>query len=179
MNNYHLFFLAIIAFALFTPHTQAADNQYIKQAYFDSDSSRNAELDQYWNNLSRTVREGDFIGYKEAYHEDAVVIFAVGKNKTSVSIAEALDNWKEGFLETKEGKRKDNVDFRFSQRLGNEDTAHETGIFHFTSKNSDGETTSNSYIHFEMLLVKRNGEWLSLMEYQKSIATAAEWEALK
>ena len=41
-----------------------------------TDSLRIAELDAFWTEASRTVREGDFEGYKAAYHEDAVVIFA-------------------------------------------------------------------------------------------------------
>lgn len=33
--------------------------------------------------------------------------------------------------------------------------------------------------HFEMLLVKRNGKWLGVMEYQKSTAIMKEWKVLK
>lgn len=34
----------------------------------------------------------------------------------------------------------------------------------------------DDYVHFEMLLVKRNG-WKLLMEYQKGPATEEEWDA--
>jgi ketosteroid isomerase-like protein len=53
-------------------------------------SNRINDLDSYWAELSRTVREGDFQGYAKTYHDDAVVVFAVGNNKTSVAIADAL-----------------------------------------------------------------------------------------
>jgi len=143
------------------------------------DSLRLAELDDYWIELSRTVNEGDFEGYKAAYHEDAVVIFASGQNKVSLPITTALANWKQGFSDTKAGKTKDGVEFRFSQRIGDETTAHETGIFHFKSIDSNGKILGDYLVHFEMLFVKRNDVWIALMEYQRSEATEEEWEALE
>ena len=144
----------------------------------EEDPSRIEQLDAYWDALSQTVKDGNFEGYESLYHPDAVIVFAVGQNKTSVPISKAMENWKQGFLDTQSGKVSANVEFRFSQRIGNETTAHETGIFHYQSKNSDGELTADSYIHFEMLFVKMNGQWLSTMEYQKSQATKEEWDAL-
>lgn len=143
------------------------------------DSARLAELDQYWTELSRTVREGDLEGYAATYHEDAVVIFASGKNKVSLPISTALAGWKQGFQDTKAGKVSSDVSFRFSQRIGSETTAHETGIFYYTSGDGTSENKASYITHFEMLLVKRNGLWIGLMEYQKSDATEEEWEALK
>ena len=141
------------------------------------DTSRLAALNMYWNDLSRTVQEGDHVGYEALYHEVAVVVFGVGENKSSRSISKAMVGWKQGFQDTKTGKVKSNVKFRFSQRINNEDSAHETGIFSYGSS-SDGKTAEPSYIHFEMLLVKRSGKWYGVMEYQKSKATEAEWAAL-
>ena len=43
---------------------------------------------------------------------------------------------------------------------------------------SEGKV-KDEYIHFECLLVKKNGKWKTLMEYQKAEATLKEWEALK
>ena len=140
-------------------------------------SNRINELNAYWKELSRTVREGDFEGYGDTYHDDAVVIIAVGENKTSVAIASALEGWKQGFIDTQNGDVKSDVEFRFSQRIGNENTAHETGIFNYTSKGARSDV--NIFVHFEMLLVKKDGKWLGIMEYQKSNATKEEWESLK
>ena len=72
---------------------------------------------------------------------------------------------------------KANVEFRFSQRLGDSRTAHETGIFRYTSVNSEGKK-NDEYIHFEGLLLKQDGKWKVLMEYQKSKATPDEWMSL-
>jgi ketosteroid isomerase-like protein len=163
-------FLLFVCATLSTHTTNAQETK---------EKNRIAELDAYWAKLSKTVQEGDFKGYASLYHPDAVVVFTSGKNKTSMPVADALAGWKKGFTETKAGNRKDSAEFRFSQRIGNETTAHETGIFIFTSKDRGGKVTAKYITHFEMLLVKRNGTWYGVMEYQKSNATEAEWEALK
>lgn len=162
--------------------TTIADNHnsdFLMLTETQKDSSRLAELDRYWAELARTVQEGDFEGYGASYHKDAVVVFATGKNKTSVTLSKALAGWKEGFMKTKEGKQNDAVQFRFSQRIGDENTAHETGIFHFVSKDANGKLIGEYTLHFEMLLIKRDGKWYGLMEHQKSAATEEEWRALK
>ncbi len=145
-----------------------------------ADLTRIAEIDKsYWSQISRTVKEGDFEGYKATCHENAVLVTTTGKNKQSYPMTAALARWKQGFLDTKQGKQMDNVSFRFSQRIGDETTAHETGIFYFTSHDSTGKLIAESYTHLEALLVKRGDKWVCLMEYQKSKATREEWDALK
>ena len=175
-----LFFLSIALIA----GIETAQAAYLESTFTidmtpPEDSLRLAELDLFWAELSRTVGEGDFEGYSAAYHEDAVVIFASGKNKTSMPISKALASWKQGFTDTKSGKQHDSAEFRFSQRIGDQTTAHETGIFIFTSKDNKGKVRAKYITHFEMLLVKRKGAWYGVMEYQKSDATQAEWDALK
>jgi hypothetical protein len=144
-----------------------------------SDSLRIVELDRFWKEVSRTVREGDYEGYKATCHDEAVCIFATREKKVSIPMTAALEGWKQGFADTRSGKLQDNVEFRFSQRIGDATTAHETGIFAFTSVDSKSKIVTRSYIHFEELLVKRNGTWKVLMEYQKGKATQEEWELLK
>jgi hypothetical protein len=139
------------------------------------DASRLAELDAFWAEVSRSVREGDFEAYKATCHADAVLISGV--KKTSEPMSKALERWKQDFDATKAGKLKASVEFRFSELLGDDTTALETGIFLYTSIGPDGEEKKD-YIHFEEMLVKRDG-WKGMMEYQKSKATAEEWEALE
>lgn len=144
-----------------------------------TDSIRLVELNHYFTELSRTVREGDFEGYKATYHPDAVCAFTTKDRKYTNPIDVQLALWKPGIDDTKAGKTKNNVEFRFSQRIGDSTSAHETGIFNFTSIDKNGKALAAGYVHFEILLVKRNGVWLALMEYQKSRATQKEWDALK
>ncbi len=144
-----------------------------------NDSLRLAELDHFWTELSRTVKEGDFESYKATYHGDAVIVFTTRENKASMSITKALINWKQDFIDTKAGKTENSVAFRFSQRVGDETTAHETGIFVFQSNDGSAKANPKQFIRFEALLVKRDSVWLMVMEYQKSRATEEEWELLE
>ena len=132
-----------------------------------------AELDAFWAEVSRTVAEGDFAGYSATYHPDAILVS--GARATSYPIASALRGWEQGFVDTNAGKMEAGVEFRFTQRLNDEATAHETGIFHYTARPVGGEDTEQ-YLHFEALLVKKDG-WKMMMEYQKALASEAEWAA--
>ena len=140
------------------------------------DKARLVELDVFWAEVSRTVREGDFEGYTATCHAEGVLVS--GSRKNSQPLSDALARWKKEFVATKSGEVKANVEFRFSQRFGDSATAHETGIFRYSTVNSEGKS-KEEYIHFEGLLVKKNGKWKTLMEYQKSKATLDEWKALK
>lgn len=132
-----------------------------------------SELDVFWAEMSRSVIEGDFANLTAAYHPDAVLVS--GFKEASYPVSKAFDEWKQGLLDTKMGKMKASVSFRFTQRLHDENTAHETGIYHYISNPEQGQPRDD-YVHFEMLLVKRNG-WKLLMEYQKGPATEEEWDA--
>lgn len=133
------------------------------------------ELDAFWEESARTVREGDFDGYAASFHEDAVLVNGI--RGTSYPIAQALAGWKQGFDDTRDGKMNASVEFRFSERLISENTAHETGIFRYTSQ-MEGEEESVALIHFESLAVKKDGRWQVVMEYQVAQASEEEWEAL-
>ncbi|HBE67276.1 MAG TPA: hypothetical protein DDW52_03915 [Planctomycetaceae bacterium] len=139
-------------------------------------SQRTNELDVYWAAAAETVRSGDFEEYRKTFHRDAVLVSEIAG--TSYPIAKAFERWKEGFEETKRGKLKANVEFRFSKRIGDSVTAHETGIFHYSTTDSNGKATS-VYIHFQALLVKKDGRWQAVMELHKTEATQQEWQALK
>ena len=132
-------------------------------------------LNAFWSEISRSVREGDFAAYAASCHPEGVLVS--GSKKSSSPLSEALARWKKEFIATQSGAMKASVEFRFSQRFGDETTAHETGIFLYSSSGLDGKP-KQEYIHFEVLLVKKNGNWLTLMEYQKSQATQKEWDAL-
>lgn len=156
--------VCILATLLAAPPVVAAD-----------EAARLKDLDGFWAEVSRTVREGDFKGYKATCHGEGVLVSGV--KKASQPLAKALERWEQDFVDAKSGKTKTNVEFRFSQRIGDESTALESGIFLYSLVDATG-LVKHEYIHFEVLLVKRD-TWKTLMEYQKSKATREEWEALK
>ena len=135
-----------------------------------------AELDETWAQLARAVAEGDFEGYKKGYHADAILVSGLSKN--SYPIAGALSGWKQGFVDTKAGKMTAAVDFHFTQRLHDQTTAHETGMFRYYTIDKQGKR-SEFIAHMNALLIKEDGKWLIMMEYQKSKMTKAQWDAVK
>lgn len=159
---------AILALAFLFPLLLLAQDAAPEQA-------RLKQLDAYWKEVSRAVAAGDFAAYEATCHPDGVLV--AGTKKTSSPLADALKRWKKEFDATKSGAMKASVEFKFSQRLGDATTAHETGIFLYSATGADGKET-REYIHFEGLLLKRDGRWKIVMEYQKSKATRAEFEAL-
>jgi Ca2+-binding EF-hand superfamily protein len=135
---------------------------------------REAELDDYWAEVSRSVKEGDFEGYAATCHPEGVLVS--GSSQSSYPLSRALARWKQGILDTKSGKMKASVEFRFSHRVGDVTTAHETGIFRYASE-VDG-AKSVAFIHFEALLTRGQDRWLILMENQKAPASEDDWKAL-
>lgn len=132
------------------------------------------ELDKYWAKVSRSVKTGDFIGYSETCHSAGILVSGI--KQTSYPLQQALQRWKSGFDDTRAGRMTASVEFRFSQRLHDPTTAHETGIFRYAST-QDGKTEVQ-FIHFEGLLQKTPDGWKILMEHQKSMASESEWEKL-
>ncbi len=141
-----------------------------------TDSNPTEEVDAFWAEVSLTVSEGDFEGYSATYHPDAILVN--GMSETSYPISQALAGWKQGFDDTKAGEMKAGVEFRFSERLHSETTAHDTGIFRYFWQ-PEGEEMQYILIHFQGLLTKASGEWKMMMEYQISQATEEEWKGLE
>jgi ketosteroid isomerase-like protein len=157
------FCLLLLLTTLMLPHQIAfADNDEVLE-----------ELDSFWAEVSRTVAEGDFEAYKATYHPDAILVS--GLSNSSHLISKAFANWEQGFLDTRSGKMAASVEFRFTQRLNDDDTAHETGLFKYVATPADGEPDV-SYNRFEALLINQGG-WKTIMEFQRSSATQAEWDA--
>jgi len=134
------------------------------------------EIDAYWDEVERAVREGDYAAYRATAHPDAVII--AGAKQASYPLKQALIRWEKDFKNTKSGELKGDVSFRFTQRYRDTTTAHESGIFRYISTPKKGEP-STDYIAFEALLVKKDGRWQMLMENQIGPATQEEWEAIK
>ena len=134
------------------------------------------ELDTAWEKLKKSISKGDFRSFKSVYHRDAILVNGISKK--SYPIKNAFEDWEQGFDDTKSGIITAHLDVRFSQRLYDNSSAHETGIFHYYTVNKDGKQ-SDSYVHFESLWVKKNNKWIMIMENQKSRTDKDEWDELK
>jgi hypothetical protein len=139
-------------------------------------NAKMTELDAYWAEVSRAVKTGDFQAYKATCHPEAVLVS--GNKKESYPLAKALVRWKKEFDDTRSGDRKSSATFRFSTRYSDETTAHETGMLLYEFSTKDGKV-GKEYVFLEALLLKREGKWVIMMEYQKATGTAEDWEKLK
>jgi hypothetical protein len=133
------------------------------------------QINNYWTEVSRCVNEGDFEGYKATCHKDGTLV--AGTIQKAFPLRKALANWKHEFDDTKSGKIKAGVTFRLAKRLGDETTAHETGMFLYFQVKPDGKKVIQ-YIHLDALLVKTSDGWKMMMEHQRSKGTKAEWDKL-
>lgn len=133
------------------------------------------EIDAYWEEVERSVREGDFEGYSATIHPDAVII--AGRKQSSFPLRHALNRWRKDFEKTRSGEIKGEVSFRFAHRYRDTTTSHESGVFRYISTPQNGEPTVD-YMAFEALLVKNDERWQMLMENQIGPASEEEWGRL-
>jgi len=132
-----------------------------------------AELDALWERVTQSVRTGDPDLYLSTYHRDA--IFVSARRGISRTVVNDVDANRDAWRATAEGRAERDIEFRFTRRIHDETSAHETGIFRYSSV--ENGTRSVATIHFSASLVKVAGEWRQLLEYQDSDATDAEWDA--
>ena len=131
------------------------------------------ETDQLYRALITSVSNADFKLMASTYHPDAVL---VSSSKTS-PIKSALIRWKKDGLAHKNSGGKATLEFRFSKRLINENTAHESGIYRYRTISNKGEEKA-FLVHFEDVHIKKAGQWFTLIEHQKKSASKSEWDAL-
>ena len=107
---------------------------------------------------------------------DSLNFMVNGIKDSTYSIRNAFDTWEQGFKDTKAGIIDADLELKFSRRVYDNDTAHETGIFHYYTIKESGERT-DSFIHFEALWIKKQNKWIMLMENQISRASKSEWDS--
>ena len=141
-----------------------------------AEAQATAEIDALWGRVAEAVATGDPDLYLSTYHPDA--IFVSLRRGVTRTVQEDVEANRAAWRETREGRAQRSVEFRFTERLHAENSAHEIGIFRYASTEADGSTRA-VLIHFEAALVRKDGAWLQLLELQKSDATEAEWEAAR
>ena len=133
-----------------------------------------SELDRSWEAMKNSINNGDFRKFKTMYHRDAIMVNGI--KDSTYSIRNAFDSWEQGFIDTKAGIIDADLELKFSRRLYDNDTAHETGIFHYYTIKESGDR-KDSYIHFEALWIKKQNKWFMLMENQISRTSKSGWDS--
>ncbi|MBL8516552.1 MAG: nuclear transport factor 2 family protein [Betaproteobacteria bacterium] len=88
-------------------------------------------------------------------------------------------NMAEMFDSLKKQNVKVSIQFRFTERIANQDTASERGIYEFVMTDAKGKVTRN-YSRFHNFLKKEGGKWKIVMDYdngEKGAVTEATFKA--
>jgi len=137
-------------------------------------SSSSAAIDaDVWKPVAASVANDDIAAMGKTYHPDAILVMRSGTKR----ISEALSGWGKDMVTNKGKGITATVEFRFSQRQDDAETAFETGMFKYTTKDKAGVSTPR-YIRMEALLVKTGGKWRMIMEHQLEAVDEAAWNAL-
>ncbi len=126
-----------------------------------------------WAPIAASVVHDDIAAMGRTYHPDAVLVSSTGTR----SIATALAGWGKDMVANKAKGIRATVEFRFTKRQDDAETAFETGVFKYTVTDKAGVSTP-SYRRLEALLVKREGKWRIVMERQLEAVTEATWNAM-
>ena len=129
--------------------------------------------DSLYRALVKSVAEANFEAMAALYHPDAVLVTA----KYSKPVSMVIPRWKAEGEKLKRDGGSAFLSFRFSSRLSGDNTAFDTGIFRYGTRDSKG-SENIPYVHFQDLNVKSGNQWLTLMERQMDPASLAEWDAL-
>lgn len=137
-------------------------------------TSSSAAIDaDVWTPVAASVVNDDIVAMGRVYHADAILVTADGTRR----ISEALAGWGKDIVANKSKGIRASVEFRFSKRQDNAETAFETGIFKYTVTDKAGVSTPR-YRRLEALLVKSGGKWRIVMERQLEATDEAGWNAV-
>jgi len=128
---------------------------------------------QVWAAISASVVDQDIDAMAATYHPDAVVVTPAGTTPARLQ----LPKWGKDMVAAKAKGETATVEFRFSKRVDNADSAFEIGMFKYTVIDGAGKATSY-HIPMEALLVRANGRWVVVMERQFAAVTADDWAKL-
>ncbi len=126
-----------------------------------------------WSAISASVVNADIAAMARTYHPDAVLVSSAGTRP----IRQALDGWGKDMASSKANGTRATVEFRFSLRQDDAETAFEAGVFKYTVIDRAGVGTP-SYRRLETLLVKQNGTWRILMERQLDAVSQQVWDGM-
>ena len=134
-----------------------------------------AELDAFWADVVNSVTQWSTAAQKATYHPDAVGAYGTAASYTTRLVWAEFAAREADSASTANPARQRILEFRFSSRVHNANTAHEVGLYHFWA-----EGREHYYGRVDSYLVKRDGSWLILVEIQfEPAVTKAEWDAMR
>lgn len=78
-----------------------------------------------------------------------------------------INNYKTTFNRAKENKTSNTISLRFFERISNDSTASERGIYKLT-RIENGKAPKSYYGQFHVIFIKENNAWKILMDYDSN-----------
>jgi ketosteroid isomerase-like protein len=104
--------------------------------------------------------------YMVEIHDEDLIRIPAGQ-KIILDYQTYMDNYQKSFAAAKEENSTRSIELRFFERIANDSVASERGIYKLTiDKESLDER--NFYGQFHVLLIKENGVWKILMDYDSN-----------
>ncbi|NNC50198.1 MAG: nuclear transport factor 2 family protein [Flaviramulus sp.] len=115
-----------------------------------------------WSNFTKAFEELDYELFSSLHCDDLVRVS--GDSKSIKSKAVYIDGYKSRWTNQ---SIKRTISFRFLERICNDKTASERGIYKLTIY-PDSPNEKSYYGKFHVLLKKENGSWKILVDYDSS-----------
>ncbi|WP_417463786.1 YybH family protein [Kordiimonas sp.] len=129
---------------------------------------------EVWEVFTRSYQENDGELHVSIYHPE--VVRPISQNGTVLSGTAYTDHLRKMFANRKaRGASGADIHFRFNERLHNNDSAYEVGIYRLTGQRPDGTDFVN-YGNFRVVLKKHEGRWKIMFDADVP-ADEAAWDA--
>jgi ketosteroid isomerase-like protein len=121
--------------------------------------------DQVWKPFTEAITTQNVEKFLSVHSKDVVRVERDSKKILSYdqyksNVEKGWPGWKESIAKN---KTKYSFELRFTERLGNENTAYEVGYFKNESTNADGQVRK-SFGKFHVVLRKEDGVWKILVD---------------
>lgn len=78
-----------------------------------------------------------------------------------------INNYKEGFSQTRQDKGTNEISLRFFERINNDSVASERGVYQLI-RNKGQQSEQTYYGQFHVIMIKEEGDWKILVDYDSS-----------
>ncbi|MEO1031439.1 MAG: nuclear transport factor 2 family protein [Bacteroidota bacterium] len=122
------------------------------------------DINTTWAKFYKAFETLDYTLMAEIHAKDLV---RVSGGRRIIDYDSYINNYKAGFERDKAAGQTSNISLRFFERLCNDSTASERGIYKLV-RNKGTDKAQAYYGQFHVLFKKRDGQWKIIMDYDSS-----------
>ncbi len=121
-------------------------------------------INTVWSKFYKAFETLDYTLMAEIHAKELV---RISGGKRILDYDTYVNNYKSGYKRDKETNQTSNISLRFFERINNDSTASERGIYKLV-RNKGTEKEKAYYGQFHVLFKKTNDEWKIIMDYDSS-----------